>query len=262
MNAAALDAEAVRRTLHEALVHHRRGADALAHVLSEASSLPDERLRDMAQAILELEPAWDEHPAIRAFVEKAGCRPSPSRPETLALRILQDLSRYHVPYAPPLGNAEAVAAFGDRLDRVLETLVESAASLRFAYLSETEPDPPRERRERDLAAHLLDWTADRSAIDELAAQLALIVGHHRRLVVEALTGVDRALASLRPSAIEAATPWSLFRYRKLWLEFQKRYADAVRRRPSGLGRALTSASRALGLLYATPAPVTPQFANA
>jgi hypothetical protein len=176
--------------------------------------------------------------------------------EAVALRVLQELSRYYVPYAPPLGSPEAIAAFADRLDRALAALIEGTASMQYAFLAETRSEPLAPPRREDLAAQLLDWTSDGAAIDDLASRFRAMLGHHRRLVSAALTTWQRALDLFHPLAIEAqGRPfWGLLRHRKLWAELRRRHGLATGGWREIVGHPTASVVEALGLGPRSAAP--------
>ncbi len=184
--------------------------------------------------------------------------------------MVQDLSRRYAPQAPPLASAGDVESFVGRLDRALSTLIEGTAALRYAFLVETQGQPPNDPEKATLGAKLLDWTADPLILDALRDDLTEMLGHHRELVTEAAGLLDRALASLNPSALEQRGPgaWNPLRHRGLWTAFRRRYDELLRERAKPLGHALGAAAEALGLGSTAPAgecvgrPIPADFAAA
>lgn len=247
----ALDTRALQQAVADAARRHRDAIRELSSVLSQAASLPEDRMRELLGRIVEMDPEWDASP-VRIFAERCGLRPPSTRPEVVALQALEQLASENVPYAPPLQGVASVAAFATRLEQVLEVFATGIAALQYAYRAETEgprtdvPDP------RVLAARLLNWTADPSPIEELHEELTAMVAHHGRLVAEALGGIDKVLEHLRPAAIDrdARRNWAPFPHRRRWKLLVERYEAVRRERSAPLGRTLISVAEALGLMRA------------
>jgi hypothetical protein len=127
----------------------------------------------------------------RQAVAEGGARSASDRTDSLALALLRELSASNVPFAPALTSSEAVVAFVDRLDAVLDVLLEGVVALRFGYLCETNRCPESEPRIADLAAELFDWTNDGRAVQRMREQLEEMVRHRGA----------RALSQQLPKAI-------------------------------------------------------------
>jgi len=245
----ALDADAVELALLEALADARRASEHLAAVLVQASACAPEHVKRFAQAVVEADPEWDGRAAIRHFVTLSGIRPAPSRVDTTALMVLQELASSYVPYAPALTGVEAVTEFATRLDLVLSLLLEGVAAMRYVVDREAGSKAPARPTRRDLAACLLDWTNDGQHVDRLHDELRFMLAHHRRLVEEVTHRVARIVEYLSPEAIEsdpASKPrgwWN--RHKSLWTELRRRHTEVVRLRERALGPVFGRVARAL-----------------
>jgi type VI secretion system protein ImpI len=229
----ALDADAVERLV-------TAGVDALARARAEltrtikAASLTLKRDRRVAlfDTLLAAHPELLHEEAFSAVVDKSAVRARVAPEADVALRGLQEISSLYVPYAPPLTQAESVAAFLGKLESTLRLLFESLAALRYAYRSEAAL-PTSPSGNADLAAQLLDWTRESSdARHALEQEFVDIATHHRRLVSEAVWGVERMLAELAPARIEQAVTHergrlSLFRFRAQWEAYEYRFKRIV-----------------------------------
>jgi len=246
----ALDADAVEHALLEALADAKRASEHLATVLVQASACAPEHVKRFAQAVVDADPEWDGRAAIRHFVTLSGIRPAPSRVDTTALMVLQELASSYVPYGPTLTGVEAVTEFGTRLDTVLSLLIEGIAAMRYAVEREAGGASPSDRPTRkDLGACLLDWTNDAGHVDRLREELRFMLGHHRRLVDEVTGRVARIIEYLSPQAIEAdpaSKPkgWGN-RHKALWNELRRRHTEVVRLRERALGPVFGKVARAL-----------------
>jgi hypothetical protein len=245
----ALDADAVEHALLEAVADAGRASEHLAKVLVQASACPPEHVKRFAQAVVDADPEWDGRAAIRHFVTLSGIRPAPSRVDTTALQVLQELASSYVPYAPALTSVEAVTEFATRLDTVLSLLIEGIAAMRYAVEREAGAGNSAQPARKDLGACLLDWTNDTGHVDRLHEELRFMLGHHRRLVDEVTGRVARIVEYLSPQAIEsdpASKPtgwWN--RHKALWRELQRRHTEVVRLRERALGPVFGRAARAL-----------------
>jgi hypothetical protein len=245
----ALDADAVEHALLDALANARKASEQLATVLVQASACAPEHVKRFAQAVVDADPEWDARAAIRHFVTLSGIRPSPSRVDTTALMVLQELASSYVPYAPALTSVEAVTEFATRLDLVLSLLIEAIAAMRYAVEREAGSSPSGGPARKDLGACLLDWTNDGGHVDRLREELRFMLGHHRRLVDEVTVRVARIIDYLSPQAIEAdpaAKPkgWGN-RHKALWNELRRRHTEVVRLRERALGPVFGKVARAL-----------------
>jgi len=245
----ALDAGALEEALVEALAEHLRASQVLADVLRQAATCGPAQIERLARLVVESDPEWDGHAAVRQFVALSGLRPESRRTDATALRVLQEFSSYYVPYAPPLSGTEAVMSFLARLDTVLGVLLEGTASLRYGYQCEAGSLPPGVPNREDLAAGLLDWTNNGGAVERLRRDFTRMLVHHSRLVGEATVGLARILERLTPSSIEAEprcrSKWGPWRYKARWLEFVRRVQVLERMRESALGPTFSNAAKAL-----------------
>jgi hypothetical protein len=245
----ALDAGAVEHALLEAVADARRASEHLAKVLVQASACAPEHVKRFAEAVVEADPEWDGRAAIRHFVTLSGIRPAPSRVDTTALMVLQEIAASHVPYAPALSSVEAVTEFATRLDTVLSLLIEGVAAMRYAVDREAGSSASTRPTRKDLAACLLDWTNDGGHIDRFQDELRFMLGHHRRLVDEVTIRLGRIIEYLGPQAIESdpgSKPkgWGS-RYKALWAELRRRHTEVLRLRERALGPVFGRAARAL-----------------
>lgn len=246
------EGSALESALRAALETHRRANLALEALLSQIRSGAPAHCLKVAREIVDRYPAWNAESALRLFVEQSGLHTEIARPEAAAFHALHELLTFHVPRAPSLADVGAVNAFVERLDAALLVLLEGVAALHFAYQAETDAEPPSGSQQREeLAAKLLDWTADRVELSRLSGLIAEMIAHHRQLVTETSASLDRILALLHPSAIEEAcgSPWRYnpIRYRVLWHEFLRRFQVVQRDRPLALGRRFASVAEALGV---------------
>lgn len=245
----ALDAEAIERSLLDALEKHHGATKELSDVLLQAAACAPAHVERFAELLVKADPEWDGHASIRQFVTGSGIVPEPSRVDATALRALQELAASHVPYGPPLNGVEAVVGFVTRLDAVLTLLLEGVAAMRYAAERETGRQVPRPPSRTELAAALLDWTNDGELVERLREELAFMLGHHRRLVDEVTTRLAGILEHLSPAAIEdhcATARWP-GRRKALWREFERRHATLVRLRERALGPVFGAVARALNL---------------
>jgi len=198
VDAAELCSTAREGAIVEAIARYRDAADALAALLAQAAMLPADRLRKLASSLAMRQPNWDAPSPLRAFIEGTGLRPASGRIEATALRALGELSRYHVPYAPPVASVDAVTAFTARLDRALAVLTEGTVTVEAALSPESVVGTRERSRPSDLAAHLLDWTGDHSAIEQLEARYASMVQRAAEVRAGggARTSLRRALAAI------------------------------------------------------------------
>ncbi len=219
----------------------QRGARVdLATVGNEFCVGPDLRVR------VELDEQTIEQ---SCFVTLSGVRPRPSRVDTRALAVLQEIASTYVPYAPALGSVEAVTEFAARLDTVLSLLIEGIGAMRYAIEREAGAMSPASPIQKDLGACLLDWTNDGGYVRRLHEEIRFMLGHHRRLVDEVTDRLGRILEHLSPEAIESepactAGGWRR-RHKTLWTEFRRRHDALVRLRERALGPVFGKVARAL-----------------
>jgi hypothetical protein len=246
---AALDADALEEALVEALEQRRRADTAVADILRQATAIAPAQLARLARLVVESDPEWDGHAAVRQFVTTSGVCPEPARVDTTALRALQELSATYVPYGPPLGGIEAVTAFVTRLDAVLDVLFDGVAALRYGYRCERGAPPSRGPNRADLAANLLDWTHDSAALEHLQNEFSRMLVHHSHVVGEASFGLQRILERLSPQDIQndprCEGKWGPWRYKAYWKELERRAAVLGRMRESAMGPAFGQAAKAL-----------------
>lgn len=245
----ALDADAVERALLEAVADARRASEQLATVLVQATACSPDHVKRFAKMVVDADPEWDGRAPIRHFVTLSGIRPAPSRVDTTALLVLQELASSYVPYAPALSSVESVTEFATRLDTVLSLLIEGVASMRYAIEREAGGGAAAGPARRDLGACLLDWTNDGAHVDRLRDELRFMIGHHRRLVDEVTSRVAGIVAYLSPDAIERdpaskAKGWGN-RHKALWKELRRRHTEVVRLRERALGPIFGRVVRAL-----------------
>ena len=232
-------------SLQHALEDYGKACGMLEDLLRQAVARDPARTSQLADGVQRL------GASLRMFIATSAGIAVAAEPaqgvEGLALRHVQSLARQCVPYAEPPSSAMDVAAFVDRIGAVLATAMEGIASLRLAHRCETEgvaTDPSRGL----LVGRLLDWTGNRTAVDELRGELREMVTHHNRLVDEGSGDWDALLMLLDPVAMEqkcAAPRWNPFRHRALWHEFERRYDSLVRERQT-LGPTFANVVRALG----------------
>jgi hypothetical protein len=152
-------------------------------------------------------------------------------PAELALQSMLELAALFAPNAPPLGSTACVAAFHQRLEIVLRTLLDGFIALRASYRCETGAtgDADRALNGVDFGAQLLDWTSDSdAAVRALEHAFAEMSAYHARLVGDVVLGVERLRDELAPHTIEAnalTVGWG-GRWRGAWREFGFRY-DAL-----------------------------------
>ncbi|HEX8793198.1 MAG TPA: FHA domain-containing protein, partial [Polyangiaceae bacterium] len=235
----ALDADALELAVLEALADYRRSAEHLTSVLVQATACAPEHVKRIAELVVELDPEWDGRAALRHFVTVSGVRPRPSRADTTALAVLQEIASTYVPYAPTLGGTEAVTEFAGRLDTVLSLLIEGIAAMRYAVEREAGAISTARPARKDLGACLLDWTNDGAYVRRLHEEIRFMLGHHRRLVDEVTDRLGRILDHLSPEAIESepqckSAGWRT-RHKAAWAELRQRHEALVRLRERALG---------------------------
>lgn len=233
-------------SLQRALQDYAEACGALEELLQKAIAREPSRATQLTESVQRAGSALRMVVAASVGIE-AAAKPAQSA-EVAALLHVQDLARQSVPYLDPPSTAKDVTAFAGRLKAVLATALEGIVSLRLAHRCETSA-PPTEPSRALLTARLLDWSTDRSAIDELRGDLREMISHHNRLIDDVNAGWDELLCVLDPIAMErtcGATRWSPFRHRALWNEFARRYDGLVRERRTGaLGPTFASVVRAL-----------------
>jgi predicted component of type VI protein secretion system len=244
-----LDASALEEALVAALSQREQADGAVADILRQATAIAPAQLARLAQLVVDSDPEWDGHAAVRQFVTVSAVRPEPARVDTTALRALQELAATYVPYGPPLNGIEAVTEFVTRLERVLGALLEGVAALRYGYRAERGAPPSHGPGRAELAAALLDWTHESGALEQLQGELAKMLVHHSQMVGEASTGLERVLARLSPEAIESEphcrSKWGPWKYKAWWLELRRRAAVVQRLGDSAMGPAFGQVAKAL-----------------
>lgn len=220
----ALHQQAVRADLADVLARFRSArAELEACVRDTACDLGASGRAEALQALGALPVDDDEG-------DRRSTQPPPSTPthqeaET-AIRALQELAAYYVPYAPPLINATTVASFHRRLERALRLVFDGFAALRFVYRAEDQRTRSGPARGIDVGARLLDWTSNDDALDAFEAEIVEMIQHHARLTNDVAAGVAKLLAELDPDHIErdSARTWlHAFQYRRFWETYRYRH---------------------------------------
>lgn len=219
----ALEAQAIRADLADVLVRFRAARAELEACVRDTAHDPCSPVRiEAIEALGSLPPDDDE--------SRRSTAPPPSAPQIheteVAMRVLQEIAAYYVPYAPPLVDVATVTAFGERLERVFRLLVDSFAALRFVYRAEDDGSRPRPARGIDVGARLLDWTADGEALGAFEAEVVEMIRHHARLTEDVSAGIAKLIAELDPDRIERDGPRTWLRplqYRRYWDMFRYRH---------------------------------------
>jgi type VI secretion system protein ImpI len=226
---AALESEAVEASLRASLAQCAAANRALVDVLRTARGGSSEHLKHLAEIVVAAEPEWDGRAALRHFVAASGLRPAPARLDDTALRVLQELAAFYVPYAPPLSGSEAVVEFGQRVDDLLSAVADGLEALgRAHHAATTAARDPDARSRPERLALWLDWTRDNAGIRALRAEFARVATLHGKLTA---TWQERTKA-VRPEQIEAdcgcPSSWAPWRYALLWREYVRRFAAEER----------------------------------
>ena len=219
-----LHEQAVRAELADLLARYRAARAELEACVRDTACAPETPGR--AEAILALgSPSTDSGDERRSTMPPPPSTPARHEME-IALRGLQELASFYIPYAPPLVDGATVTRFHRRLDLTLRVMCDGFAALRFIQ----RPDEQRTLRASgtgiDVGARLLDWTSSDDALALFEAEIVEMIRHRARLEHDVSSGIAKLFGELDPDRIESAGGRSwlrAFQYRRFWETYRYRH---------------------------------------
>ena len=241
----ALHEQAIRADLADVLARFRAARVELEACVHDTERDPDAPGRIEALRALGVLGNDDDD---RRSTDPPPSAPTHQEAET-AMRALQELAAFYVPYAPPLVDATTVRTFHHRLERTLRLLFDGFAALRFVYRAEDHRTMRGPARGIDVGAKLLDWTSKDDALGAFEIEIVEMIQHHARLTTDVTAGISKLLVELDPDRIEQGGDRSWFRalqYRRFWDTYRYRYQRLTSDAPSLFGARFGGVRKALG----------------